>query len=394
MANSEPTRGRAEARIDLTAIRENTARMRERAPSAALMAVVKADGYGHGMVPAARAALAGGATWLGTAFISEGLRLRQAGITTRILSWLAVPGDDWAAAIQAAIDLSANAVWAIEEIAAAAAQAGVPARVHLKIDSGLGRAGATPQEWPRVVDAALKAQADGLLQVVGLWSHFACADEPGHPSITRQLATFREAVEYAERAGIRPEVRHIANSPATLTLPEAHLDLIRAGITIYGLSPAPELGTARELGLRPAMTLAARLALVKRVPPGHGVSYGHRYVTDRNTTLALVPVGYADGVPRAAGDRCEVLLAGQRRAIRGRVAMDQFVVELGDDDAACGEEVLLFGPGDFGEPTADDWARALDTIAYEIVTRVGPRVPRVYLGAPQAEQASGIGVSR
>jgi alanine racemase len=369
---------RTEARIDLAAIRGNVVRLREYAGAAEVMSVVKADGYSHGMVPVARAAQAGGATWLGTAFIDEALALRRAGIQGRILSWLGTPGEPWADAIAADIDLSANAVWAVQEIAAAAAGLGRTARLHLKADTGLGRGGAQPDDWPAVVEAALKAQADGRLNVVGLWSHFACADWPGHPSVGAQLAGYREAVAYAERAGVTPEVRHLANSPATLLLPEARFDLVRVGLAGYGLSPAPDAGSPADFGLRPAMTLTARVALVKRVPAGHGISYGHEYHTTRAATLALVPIGYADGIPRVASNVGPMLLAGRRRTIAGRVAMDQVVLDLGDDAAIAGDEVVLFGPGDRGEPTAEDWAQATGTISYEIVTRIGARVPRTY----------------
>jgi alanine racemase len=368
---------RAEARIDLDAIRGNAVRLRELAGPAELMAVVKADAYGHGMVPAARAAQAGGATWLGTAFLDEALALRRAGLAGRILSWLSIPGEDWGTALAADVDVSANAIWAVEEIAAAAREQGRAARLHLKADTGLGRGGAQPHDWPGLVEAALKAQADGLVTVVGLWSHFACADWPDHPSVAAQLAAFSDAVAFAERAGVRPEVRHMANSPATLLLPQSHFDLVRVGLSVYGLSPAPDAGMPADFGLRPAMTLAARVALVKRVPAGHGISYGHQYHTSRETTLALVPLGYADGIPRAASNAGPMLLGGRRRTIAGRVAMDQVVLDLGDDSAAAGDEVVLFGPGDGGEPTAEDWARALGTISYEVVTRVGPRVPRI-----------------
>jgi alanine racemase len=378
-----PTPLRAEARIDLAAIRDNVASLRARTGSAGLMAVVKADGYGHGMLPAARAALDGGATWLGVAVIEEALQLRAAGITAPVLAWLCGPGERWQDAIQTDIDLSANAVWAVKEIAAAAGRAGRTARLHLKVDSGLGRAGAAVGDWPDVVDAALKAEAEGQVKVVGLWSHFAYADAPGHPTIARQIATFTEAVQLAERAGARPEVRHLANSAATLSLPQAYFDLVRPGLAIYGLSPIPQEGDPAGYGLRPAMTLAARLILVKRVPAGHGVSYGHAYITDRTTTLGLVPLGYADGVPRNASNVGPVFAAGRRRRIAGRVCMDQFVLDLGDDSAEAGDEVLVFGPGDREEPTAQEWAETLDTISYEIVTRIGPRVPRIYSGERQ-----------
>ena len=218
------------------------------------------------------------------------------------------------------------------------------------------------------------------MRVVGLWSHLAYADAPGHPTILRQAEVFREAVALAQGAGIDPEVRHLANSAATLTAPEHHFDLVRPGLAVYGLSPVPDVAGPSAYGLRPAMTLAADLVHVKRVPAGSGVSYGHIYTTDRETTLGLVPLGYADGVPRAGGNVGPVLAAGRSRTVAGRVCMDQLVLDLGDDDVAVGDEVVLFGPGDDGAPTAQDWADATGTISYEIVTRVGPRVPRVCVG--------------
>lgn len=373
----------AEVRVDLTAIRDNVATLAAHAPGAAVMAVVKADGYGHGLIPSARAAVAGGASWLGTAVLTEALMLRRAGIRTRTLCWLAAPGENWDAAIEADIDVTASAGWAVEEISASAERVGRPARLHLKVDTGLGRNGATVQDWPALVDAALKAQADGLVELVGLWSHFALADAPGHPTIALQLDVFREAVALAESRGARPEVRHLANSAATFTLPNAHFDLVRPGISVYGLSPIPQEATPAELGLRPAMSVRARLANVKRVPAEHGVSYGHEYVTAHDTTLGLVPLGYADGIPRHAGNRAPMLAAGAVRPIAGRVCMDQIVVDLGDDQAAAGDEVVLFGDGSYGEPLAEDWAVASGTISYEIVTRMAPRLPRRYIGAAE-----------
>ena len=369
---------RAEARVDTGAIEGNVASLRDRAAPAEVLAVVKADGYGHGLLPAAWAALDGGASWLGVAFIEEALALRAAGIAARILCWMGTPGEPYADAVAADVDLSANAPWMVDEIAAAARQADRPARLHLKVDTGLSRAGATLADWPELVETALAAQAQGHVTVVGIWSHLACADEPGHPSVRRQLDAFTGALEQAEHTGIHPEVRHLANSPATLTLPQAHFDLVRPGLAVYGL--AALAGRPQEYGLRPAMRLSARLALVKRLPSGSGVSYGHRYATDRETTAGLVPLGYADGVPRCASNTAEVLAAGRRRRIAGTVCMDQFVLDLGDDTAVAGDEVVLFGPGDGGEPTAGDWAATLGTIPYEIVSRIGPRVPRVYAG--------------
>ncbi|MBD0839142.1 alanine racemase [Streptomyces sp. TRM68416] len=372
---------RARAEIDLAALRANVRALRALAPGAALMAVVKSDAYGHGALPCARAAVEAGATWLGTATPEEALALRAGGIDdVRIMCWLWTPGGPWREAIEAGLDVSVSAMWALTEVTAAARQAGAPARVQLKADTGLGRNGCQPgEDWAELVREALAAEAAGLIRITGLWSHFACADEPGHPSVARQLDLFREMVADAERQGVRPEVRHIANSPATLTLPESHFDLVRTGIAVYGVSPSPELGSPADFGLRPVMTLSASLALVKRVAGGHGVSYGHHYSTPGETTLGLVPVGYADGVPRHASGSGPVLVDGKWRTVAGRVAMDQFVVDLGGDEPAVGTEAVLFGPGDRGEPTAEDWAQAAGTIAYEIVTRIGTRVPRVYV---------------
>lgn len=395
---TSPLRARAE--IDLGALRGNVRALRERlAPGAGLMAVVKSDAYGHGMVPCARAALDAGASWLGTATPHEALALRAAGVTAPVLCWLWTPGDPWREAIEAGLDMSVSGMWALREVIDAARAAGRPARIQLKADTGLGRNGCQPADWPELVAAARAAELDGTVRVTGLWSHFACADEPGHASIAGQLDVFHELLAYAEKAGIEPEVRHIANSPAALTLPASHFDLVRTGIAVYGISPSAELGTSRELGLRPVMTLTASVALVKRVPEGHGVSYGHQYRTSAGTTLGLIPLGYADGVPRHASNRGPVLVGGTVRRVAGRVAMDQFVVDLGagtDADAVqAGAPAVLFGPGDGGEPTAADWAEAADTIAYEIVTRIGPRVPRVYVnGQEDSEDAGRRGAGR
>ncbi|MET0422713.1 MAG: alanine racemase [Actinoplanes sp.] len=366
----------AEVRIDLDAIRDNVALMRA-GTTAEVMAVVKGDGYGHGMIPSARAALAGGATWLGVATLDEGLALRRAGFDVPVLAWLHSPGLALHEGVAADLDLSAGSLELVGELVAAARQAERTARVHLKIDTGLSRGGATAAEWPAVLEAAAKAQADGEIEVVGVWSHFIAADVPGHETIDQQLAAFAAGLATAEQFGITPRYRHIANSAATLTRPDAHFDLVRPGIAMYGLSPI----AGQTFGLRPAMTAHARVALTKRVPAGQGVSYGHTYFTPRETTLALVPLGYADGVPRAASNGGPVQLGGKRRAIAGRVCMDQIVLDVGDDPVMAGDVATLFGPGDDGSPTADDWAEMIGTINYEIVTRFGsPRVPRVYVG--------------
>ncbi|MCX4470018.1 Alanine racemase [Micromonospora sp. MW-13] len=366
----------SEVRVDLDAIRENVTRLRA-GTSAEVMAVVKADGYGHGMVPSARAALDAGADWLGVCTLDEALTLRRAGLTAPVLAWLLAPGLRLHEGVAAGVDLAAASLPQLDEMVEASRRADRPARLHLKIDTGLARGGATVADWPALLEAAAKAQADGLVEVVGVWSHFVYADLPGHPTIDRQLAVFHEGLDMVERAGLRPRYRHLANSAATLTRSDTHFDLVRPGVAVYGLSPV----AGERFGLRPAMTARARVMLTKRVPAGSGVSYGHTYLTESDANLAVVPLGYADGVPRHASNGGPVQLAGKRRSVSGRVCMDQFVVDCGDDPVAAGDVVTLFGPGTDGEPTADDWADAAGTINYEIVTRFGGvRVPRVYDG--------------
>jgi alanine racemase len=369
---------RTEAVVDLAAIAANVATLKSNT-AAELMAVVKADGYGHGMVASARAALVGGAGWLGVAMLEEALQLRAAGITEPVLAWLWTPREteQLRAALAAGVDVSVASTQSLELVVATAAELGSAARVHLKIDTGLSRNGCSAADWPQLLEATAKAAATGAIETTGIWSHFAYADAPGHPTIARQIERFGDALDTARGQGVVPRYRHLANSAGTVTLPQCHFDLVRPGVAIYGLSPVPEKG---DFGLVPAMTLRTSIAGVKRMPAGEGVSYGHQYVTERETTLALVPVGYADGVPRAATNVGPVLIGGTRYTISGRVCMDQFVVDIGDADASAGDEVVLFGPGSDGEPTAQDWADVLDTIHYEIVTRVGSRVPRSYTG--------------
>jgi alanine racemase len=385
---------RAEAVIDLDAISANVAALRDHVEGRDLIAVVKADGYGHGIVESGRAARAGGATWLGVALVSEALQLRAAGDTGPILSWLGVPGERYDLAIEAGVELTAYTVDELDAIAAAARDRGVRATVQLKLDSGLGRGGAHPDDWPRLVAAAVRLQDSGQLDVTGVWSHLACSDEPGHPSISAQTTAFKDGLQHAIGAGLEPSNVHLANSGGVLATPSTWFSAVRPGIAIYGVTPFGD-GTS-PVALRPAMTLRAQLALVKDVHSGQGVSYGHTYVTDRDTRLALVPLGYGDGVPRHASGKAEVSLRGRRHRIAGRVCMDQFVLDIGDAHAAPGDEVILFGDGADDVPTAHDWAVACDTIGYEIVTRIGPRVPRRYIGevatkANGADEADGAG---
>ncbi|MDQ4039020.1 MAG: alanine racemase [Actinomycetota bacterium] len=376
------TSGRAEIIVDLDAIADNVAALKARAERV-LMAVVKADGYGHGLVPSALAAIRGGADLLGVTVIDEALTLRRAGVSVPILAWLTGRGENLTGALTRDVSLSAASIWMLEEIADAAQACGHIAQVHLKVDTGLSRGGAHLSDWPDLVAAAAAAQDVGHLQIAGIWTHFAYADTPGHPTIGAQLANFDAAIQVAARDGLADVPKHVANSAATLTLPDAYYDIVRPGIAVYGLDPMG--GDPAAYGLRPAMTVQAPVTLVKRVPAGSGVSYGHEYTTAGPSTLALIPVGYADGIPRNATNVGPLLLAGARRRIAGRVCMDQFVVDVGDDPVQPGEMAVLWGPGTAGEPTAQDWATALDTIHYEVVSRVGGRMVRRYLSSVAAE---------
>lgn len=367
---------RAEIVVDLNAVRANVETLRQHV-GRPLMAVVKADGYGHGLVPCARAALAGGADMLGVAALDEALALRAAGISEPVLAWLAGPGERVAEAVAAGVEVSVNAGWALAEVCAAARSTGVTARLHLKVDTGLSRGGATPADWSELVAETVRARAEGLVEPVAAWSHLAYADQPRHPTVDAQLAVLRESLDQAKAAGLTELSAHLANSAATLTRPDTWLDMVRPGVACYGLDPLG--GDPADHGLRPAMTVRAQVALVKRVAAGSGVSYGHSYVTECETGLALVPIGYAEGIPRAASNAGPVLLGGRRRRVSGRVCMDQFVVDIGADEVHAGDEVLLWGPGDDGEPSAQDWADAADTIHYELVTRVGGRLTRRYV---------------
>ncbi|MBA2465837.1 MAG: alanine racemase [Nocardioidaceae bacterium] len=367
-----PSGSGAEIVVDLAAIRHNVAALKARVGGSQMMTVVKADGYGHGMVEVAGAARSAGADWLGVAVAKEALALRAAGDTGRILSWLTVPGEDYRPCVKADVDVSAYTVAELAEIRAAARAVGRTARVQLKVDTGLSRGGASVELWPDLVREAVRAQDAGDAVVTGVWSHLACSDEPGHRANAEQEQVFRSACEVADAAGLEPEVRHLANSGAALLRPSARFDLVRCGIASYGLTPAPDVVSSAELGLVPAMTVQARLAMVKRIPAGAGVSYGHTFHAPSAMSVGVVPIGYGDGILRHASSRAEVLVAGSRRPILGRVCMDQFVVAV-DDGSVAGDPVVLFGGG---APSAQDWADACGTISYEIVTRIGGRLVR------------------
>ena len=373
--------------VDLDAIAGNVATLRTRVGSAQVMAVVKADAYGHGLVPAARAAVRGGATQLGIAQLSEAIAARDAGIDGPLLTWLYSPGADVAGALDRGIEVTVGSVWQLEAVVGAARASGRTAPIQLKIDTGLVRGGALldreDSDWHELVRAVAPLVAEGAVEARGIWTHFVYADAPDHPTVRGQQETFREAVTIAERAGLRPGLHHIANSAATLTNPSAYLDMVRPGLAVYGLSPVPDLGAPEDFGLREAMRVTARLSLVKRVREGQGVSYGHTWHAPRDTVVGLIPMGYADGLPRAAGNLGPVQ-AGRapHTPIAGRVCMDQVTIDLGPDFAgSAGDVVTVIGRGADGEPTAQDWATAAGTINYEIVTRMAPRAPRRYLGA-------------
>lgn len=361
---------RAEAIVDLNAIKHNVKVLKEKCGTK-LLAVVKADAYGHGLVPVAKAALDAGADYLGVALLEEAIALRDAGITAPIIAWLVQPGADYAAAIDRDIELSAASLKALTEIQNA--KATKRPRVHLEIDTGMTRGGFL-DEWG-MIDAH---HVEGI-DIVGVFSHFARADEPGELQNKSQLEKFEAAVATLHSFGYTTIIRHLSNSAATINNPSAHFDMVRTGIAMYGLSPdVTTMGTLKSLGLRPAMQLRAALYLVKAVPAGLPVGYGATEVTSRDTKLGVVTLGYADGIPRVARN-AGVWFNGRRAPIIGRISMDQFVVDLGPDSAAqSGDWVVVFGDGNLGEYTADDWGAASGSINYEIVTRIGPRVPRTY----------------
>ena len=360
--------------VDLDAIAHNVGVLRERAGSAQVMAVVKADGYGHGATQAGWAALAAGAAQLGVATIGEALALRRDGITAPILAWLHPPGTDFADALRADVQLGVSSIDQLDDILDGVARTGVTATVTVKVDTGLNRNGVAAADFPDLLAALGRAIAADAVRVRGLMSHLSHGDEPAHPTNDLQAGRLREALATARGAGVPVEIAHLANSPATLARPDLAFDMVRPGVSVYGLNPLRE-----PAGLIPAMTLLAPVSMVKSVRAGDGVSYGHAWIADRDTTVGLIPLGYADGVFRGLSGRFEVLINGRLRRNVGRICMDQFVVDLGPDpDVAAGDEAVLFGPGTAGEQTAQDWADLLGTIHYEIVTSPRGRVVRRY----------------
>ncbi len=415
--------------VDLKALRDNMRTLVARvskdlqpgqnAPE--VMGVVKADGYGHGLIPSALAALAGGATWLGTAQPYEALRLRAAGIDSsrcHILTWLtSAPTTRFADLITENIDISVGSIDSLNAVAFAARKLGKHARVHVKVDTGFGRNGFTPEGFSAALEKLQQYSNEGVIEVIGQWSHLAVADSPDVPEFVdatdRQIQQFHEFTKRMSEAGLAPKIRHLANTAATLNRPEIRFELVRPGIGLYGYEPDPAMGDSQTYGLQPAMTLQAQLGTVKAVEEGHGISYGRTYLTPNNTSTAIVPLGYADGILRSASGfdmqgarhvdkqggpvRVETNKGARILNVSGRVCMDQFIVDLKGDASELGvregDTVTLFGPGrgvEFAEPTADDWAEVAGTISYEIMTGIGPRVPRLYRNAYEVLSSSDI----
>ncbi|WP_150307906.1 alanine racemase [Planctomonas psychrotolerans] len=360
------------ATVDLDAFRRNVRTLAELVSPAETMIAVKADAYGHGMVPIARAALEAGASSLAVLDIPAALALRAAGVTAPLFAWLHGPSSDFAAAAAADVDLGVSALWQLEAIVAA--RGGSRPRVHLKVDTGLSRNGATVEQWPGLVRRALQAHRAGEVVLHAAWSHLADAS-PEDDEVA--LGRFHAALEVAAGEGADFPLLHLAASSAGMRMPAARFGLVRFGIAAYGISPFDD-ATGADLGLVPVMTVQGAVSSVKRVPAGTGVSYGFAYRTEGETTLALVPLGYADGVPRVAGPSASMSIHGKRHRIAGRVAMDQVVLDVGEADVRVGDIVTMFGPGEKGEPTAEEWAAWAKTIGDEIVARVGPRVQRTY----------------
>lgn len=369
---------RASAEINLSAIADNLKLIKNKT-NAQVLAVVKADAYGHGLLPVARAAQDSGADWLGTALLEEALALRSGGITKPIIAWLTPMGEDFKTAINLDIDLSISSTELLNEIVLAGKSVNKVPNIHIEVDTGMSRGG-VGDDWDNFVIQVVNSVKANQIKVIGIWSHFARADEVGEKMNIEQLSLFEERVGQLTQAGITAEFIHIANSAASLTNKAAHKSILRWGIGLYGLSPEVEkMGDSASLGLQCAMKLKAKLHLVKAVKAGVSVGYGGTAVTKSDTKLGVVTLGYADGIPRNANNLAGVFVAGKRAPLIGRVSMDQFVVDLGVSSLAkTGDEVIVFGDGGGGEYTIDEWAKASGTINYEIVTRIGPRVPRIY----------------
>ena len=359
---------RAEARIDLSRLSENIKTLKKKS-NTKLLAVVKADAYGHGLVEVAKAAETAGADWLGVALLEEAVTLRKNGVKTPVLAWLVPPGSDFQTAADLDIDVAIADLKALNEVSQLASKP----RIHIEVDTGMSRGGFL-DEWEDFLRSDFSR-----VDIVGIFSHFARADEPLEKQNIEQLNQFKKMLSQLEAVGVKPKFKHLSNSAATLMNPDATFDFVRTGIAIYGLSPdVRSLGDSSKLSLKPVMQLRAKLHLVKNVPAGSAVGYGATQVTNSATKLGVVAMGYADGIPRIAL-KAGVFINNRKAPIIGRVSMDQFVVDLGPDSSAkSGDWVIIFGDGSRGEYTADDWGAASSSINYEIVTRIGPRVPRIY----------------
>ena len=375
----------AEAVVDLGAVEHNVRVLCEHAGRAQVMAVVKADGYGHGATRVARAALAAGAAELGVATVDEALALRADGITAPVLAWLHPPGIDFGPALLADVQIAVSSVRQLDDLLDAARRTGRTATVTVKVDTGLNRNGVAPAHYPAMLAALRQAVAEDAVRLRGLMSHMVYADQPDNPINDVQAQRFTDMLAQTRDQGVRFEMVHLSNSSATMSRPDLAFDMVRPGIAVYGLSPVPQLG---DMGLIPAMTVKCAVALVKSIRAGEGVSYGHTWIAERDTTVALMPIGYADGVFRSLGGRLDVLINGRRRPGVGRICMDQFLVDLGPGqiNVAEGDEAILFGPGSRGEPTAQDWADLLGTIHYEVVTSPRGRITRTYREAVTVER--------
>jgi alanine racemase len=373
-----------EAVIDLGAIRTNISRLREMIGTPHTMAVVKANAYGHGAVPVARAALEAGADWLGVADIGEALELRSAGITAPVLAWLHDPDAAFAPAIEADVDLGLSSAAQLRQVADAARAVGRVASVQVKLETGLSRNGVHESEWPDVLGLAAELERSGAVRVRGIFSHLSNASPDDDADA---IARFERGLAAAATAGLAPELVHLASSAAAIRVPEARYSMVRLGISMYGLSPFSD-ATSEDLGLVPAMTLRGRVAAVRRVPAGTGVSYDYTWRAPVECTLVLVPLGYADGIPRQATGNAEVRIGSLRHPVVGRIAMDQFVVNVNQNAVSIGDEVVLFGDPQLGAPSATDWADAASTINYDIVARIGGRVLRSYVNG--GDRSDGI----
>jgi alanine racemase len=354
--------------VDLEAIRNNARILKPE--TAELMAVVKANGYGHGAVQVARAAIDAGATWMGVALVEEGLELRGAGIEAPILVLSELPAGSEAVALAHRLTPTLYSVEGLDRLVVAA-RGSVP--VHVKIDTGMHRVGVWP---PEEAPAFARRVQEAGLEVEGLFTHFARSEED-EVTTKEQLGLFLESAEAIRSEGVTPRLLHAANSGATILHDDSRLDLVRPGIALYGIEPAPGIGS--HLGLRPALTWRSRVSAVKRLAAGQAISYGHRYRLERDAWVATVPVGYADGYPRLLTNVGEVLIGGRRCRVAGTVTMDQLVVDCGDGEARAGDEVVLIGSQGSETIGADALGRLFGTIGYEIVSRIGERVPRRYV---------------